>query len=140
MYVKDVKDGKRTYRHIFYHTFLNMVLFECNAIYVEDVVDRSNTPNGCNAIYVEDIEDVKDRSNTPKGCNAMYVGDVEDGKRTYTFWFITSLIFNRFSIRNFFEKLRLRAFQPYHQILCILKIITISDVSDINSTTALRCT
>ena len=22
--------------------------------------------------------------NTPKGCNAMYVGDVEDGKRTYT--------------------------------------------------------
>ena len=28
-----------------------------------------------NAIYVED------RSNTPKGCNAMYV---EDGKRTYT--------------------------------------------------------
>ena len=30
------------------------------------------------------VEDVKDRSNTPKGCNAMYVGDVEDGKRTYT--------------------------------------------------------
>ena len=63
MYVEDVEDGKRTYRHIFYHTFLNMVLFECNAVYVEDV---------------------KDRSNTPKGCNAMYVEDVEDGKRTYT--------------------------------------------------------
>ena len=30
---------------------------------------------------VEDIEDVKDRSNTPKGCNAMYVEDVEDGKK-----------------------------------------------------------
>ena len=30
------------------------------------------------------VEDVKDRSNTPKGCNAMYVGDVEDGKRTNT--------------------------------------------------------
>ena len=30
------------------------------------------------------IGDVKDRSNTPKGCNAMYVKDVEDGKRTYT--------------------------------------------------------
>ena len=58
-----VEDGKRTYRHIFYHTFLNMVSFECNAIYVEDVIDRSNTP---------------------KGCNAMYVEDVEDGKRTYT--------------------------------------------------------
>ena len=59
MYVEDVKDGKRTYRHIFYHTFLNMV-FECNAIYVED------------------------RSNTPKGCNAMYLEDVKDRKRTYT--------------------------------------------------------
>ena len=63
MYVEDVEDGKRTYTHIFYHTFLNMVSFECNAIYVKDV---------------------KDRSNTPKGCNAMYVEDVEDGKRTYT--------------------------------------------------------
>ena len=31
-------------------------------------------------MYVEDVEDVKDRSDTPKGCNAMYV---EDGKRTY---------------------------------------------------------
>ena len=34
----------------------------------------------CNAIYVEDVED---RSNTPKSCNAMYVKDVKDGKRTY---------------------------------------------------------
>ena len=62
-----------------------MVLFECNAIYVEDVEDRSNTPKGCNAIYVEDV---KDRSNKPNGCNAMYVKDVEDvedGKRTYTY-------------------------------------------------------
>ena len=45
---------------------------------VKDVKDRSNTPKGCNAMYVGDVED---RSNTPKGCNAMYV---EDGKRTYT--------------------------------------------------------
>ena len=50
----------------------------CNAMYVEDVKDRSNTPKGCNAMYVGDV---KARSNTPKGCNAMYV---EDGKRTYT--------------------------------------------------------
>ena len=62
--------------------------------HVEDVEDRSNTPKGCNAMYVKDVEDVKDTSNTPKGCNAMYVGDVEDGKRTYTFWLITSLILN----------------------------------------------
>ena len=45
---------------------------------LKHVEDRSNTPKGCNAMYVEDVED---RSNTPKGCNAMYV---EDGKRTYT--------------------------------------------------------
>ena len=58
-----------------------LIFFECNAIYIQDVEDRSNTPKGCNAIYVEDV---KDRSNTPKGWNAMYVKDVEDGKRTYT--------------------------------------------------------
>ena len=29
------------------------------------------------------VEDVEDRSNTPKGCNAMYVEGVEDVKRTY---------------------------------------------------------
>ena len=57
-----------------------MVSFECNAIYVEDVEDRSNIPKGCNAMYVKDVED---RSNTPKGCNAMYVEDVKDGKRTH---------------------------------------------------------
>ena len=48
---------------------------------VKDVKDRSNTPKGCNAMYVEDVDD---RSNTPEGCNAMYVEDVKDGKRTYT--------------------------------------------------------
>ena len=26
-------------------------------MYVEDVEDRSNTPKGCNAMYVEDVED-----------------------------------------------------------------------------------
>ena len=35
-------------------------------------------------MYVEDVKDVKDTSNTPKGCNAIYVEDVEDSKRTYT--------------------------------------------------------
>ena len=36
---------------------VNLIFFECNAIYVEDVEDRSNTPKGCNAMYVEDVED-----------------------------------------------------------------------------------
>ena len=49
--------------------------------HVEDVGDVILNVFVCNAIYVEDVED---RSNIPKGCNAMYVEDVEDGKRTYT--------------------------------------------------------
>ena len=47
------------------------------------------------------VKDVKDRSRTHKGCKAMYVEDVEDGKKhTHTFWLITSLILNGFSIRK----------------------------------------
>ena len=30
------------------------------------------------------LNDIRDRSITPKGCNAMYVEDVKDGKRTHT--------------------------------------------------------
>ena len=80
----------RTYRHKSLYI---------NASYVKDVEDRSSTPKGFNAMYVEDVED---RSNTPKGCNAMYV---KDGKEhTDTFWLITSLILNGFSIRKKFWK------------------------------------
>ena len=85
-----------------------LIFFECNAIYVKDVKDRSNIPKGCNAMYGQGchrwekniqihfyhtflnmvlfecnaiyVEDVEDRSNTPDGCNAMYVEDVEDVK------------------------------------------------------------
>ena len=53
-------------------------------------------------------------------------------EHTHTFWLITSLILNRFSIRKSFGKLRLRAFQPYHQTLCILKHV--GDVRDRSST------
>ena len=54
-------------------------------------------------------------------------------EHTHTFWLITSLILNGFSIRKkVSEKLRLRAFQPYHQILCILKHV--GDVGDRSST------
>ena len=49
-------------------------------------------------------------------------------EHTHTFWLITSLIPNGFSIRKSFGKLRLRAFQPYHQILCMLKHV--KDVED----------
>ena len=46
------------------------------------------------------VEDVEDRSNTPKGCNAMYVCR----RCTDTFWLITSLILNGFSIQKKFWK------------------------------------
>ena len=49
-------------------------------------------------------------------------------EHTHTFWLITSLILNGFSIRKSFGKLRLRAFQPYHQTVCILKHV--EDVED----------
>ena len=65
-----------------------MVSFECIAIYVKDVEDRSNIPKGCNAMYVEDVED---RSKMGK-------------EHTHTFWLITSLILNGFSIRKKFWK------------------------------------
>ena len=29
----------------------------CMSKHVEDVEDRSNTPKGCNAMYVEDVKD-----------------------------------------------------------------------------------
>ena len=79
------------------------------------------------------VEDVEDRSNTHKGCNAMYVEDVEDGKRTYhTFWLITFLIPNGFSIRKKFWKAETESYQPYHQILCISKHV--EDVEDRSNT------
>ena len=40
---------------------------------------------------------------------------------TYTFLFITFLIFNQCSIQKSFGKLRLRPFQPYHPMLCMSK-------------------
>ena len=64
----------------------------------------------------------------------MYVEDVEDGKRTYTdisahnFLNIQPI----FNPKKSFGKLRLRAFQPYHQILCILKHV--EDVEDRSNT------
>ena len=57
--------------------------------------------------------------------NAIYV-DTVDTKHIHTFLPITFLIFNGFSIHTkSFEKLRLRAFQPYHQILYMLTLSTL---------------
>ena len=51
------------------------------------------------------VGDVEDRSSTPKGCNAIMSETSKMGKEhTYTFWLITSLILNGFSIRKKFWK------------------------------------
>ena len=62
-----VEDWKRTYTHIFVQGMWHvegvgdviLIFSECNAVYVEDVKDRSNTPRGCHAMYVKDIKDVE---------------------------------------------------------------------------------
>ena len=80
-------------------------------------------------MYVKDVKDVKDRSNTPKAVMLCMSKMLKMGKEhTHTFWLITSLIFNGFSIRKVLEKLRLRAFQIYYQILCMSKHV--KDVKD----------
>ena len=102
MYVKDVEDGKRTYRHIFIIIFLiwyhlNVMLSKSkmskiDRIYLRAVMICMSEMSKMSkidqmhlrAVITIYIVDVEDRSNTPKGCNAMYVEDVEDGKRTYT--------------------------------------------------------
>ena len=75
----------------------------------------------------------------------MYVENVEDGKRTYrhifiiTFliWYHLNVMLSMWKMSKIdqihlravsFRKLRLRAFQPYHQTLCILKHV--KDVED----------
>ena len=53
----------------------------------------------------------------------MYVEGVErSSKWSYTSLLITFLIFNGFSIHKRFGKLRLRAFQPYHQMLSMSEV------------------
>ena len=74
-----VEDGKRTYRHIYAHNFLNIQpIFNLQKVLESWDLELSNhTIQYC---ILKHVEDVEDRSHTPKGCNAMYV---EDGKRTY---------------------------------------------------------
>ena len=75
-----VKDGKRTYRHIYAHNFLNIQpIFNPQKVFGK-LRPRAFQPYHPILCILKHVEDVEDRSHTPKGCNAMYV---EDGKRTY---------------------------------------------------------
>ena len=76
MYVEDVEDGKRTYRHIYAHNFLNIQpIFNPQKVLESWDLELSNHPILC---ILKHVEDVEDRSNAPKGCNAIYVWDVGD--------------------------------------------------------------
>ena len=58
------------------------------------------------------VEDVEDRSIHLRAVMLCMLKMLKMGKEhTHTFWLITSLILNGFSIRKSFGKLRLRAFQ-----------------------------
>ena len=113
MYVEDVEDIKTSHNR-------------CILKYVKDVEDRSNTHKGCNAMYVEDVEDIKTSHNR---CILKYVEDVKvdqihiravmlcmsktskmGKEHTHTFWLITSLILNGFSIRKKFWKAETESF------------------------------
>ena len=112
MYVEDVKDGKRTYRHIFIIPFL--IWYHLNVMLSMSKMSK--------------IDQIHLKAVMLCISKMLKMGK----EHTHTFWLITSLIFNGFSIRKSFGKLRLRAFQPYHQILCILKHV--GDVGDRSST------
>ena len=93
MYVEACRRCRRWEKNIqthFYYTFLYMVSFECNPMYVEDVEDRSNTPK---AVML-----------------CMSKMSKMGKEHTHTFWLITSLILNGFSIRKKFWKAETESF------------------------------
>ena len=115
------------------NTFLNMVSFECNPMYVKDVEDRSNTPKTVMLCMSKMSKMSKiDQIHLRAVMLCMSKMSKMGKEHTHTFWLITSLILNGFSIPKSFGKLRLRAFQPYHQILCMSKHV--EDVEDRSNT------
>ena len=62
-------------------------------------------------MYVKDVKDVKDRSNTLRAVMLCMSKMSKMGKEhTHTFWLITSLILNGFSIRKKFWKAKTESF------------------------------
>ena len=82
------------------------------------------------------VEDVKDRSNTPKGCNAMYVEDVEDGKRTYRHTFIIPFlnVILCMSKMSKIDQIHLRAV-----MLCMSKMSKMSKIDQIHLRAVMLC-
>ena len=95
-----------------------MISFECNPMYVEDVKDRSNTPKGSNAMYVEDGKRTYRHTFIIPFLIWYHLNVIlcmskmsKMGKEhAHTFWLITSLILDGFSIRKKFWKAETESF------------------------------
>ena len=110
MYVEACRRCRRWKKNIqthFYHTFLNMVSFECNPMYVEDVKDRSNTPKAV-MLYTSKMSKMSkiDQIHLRAVMLCMSKMSKMGKEHTHTFWLITSLIHNGFSIRKKFWNIK----------------------------------
>ena len=122
MYVEACRRCQRWEKNIqthFYHTFLNMVSFECNPMYVEDVEDRSNTPKAVMLCMskMSKIDQIHLRAVMLCMSKMSKMGKVH----THTFWLITSLILNGFSIRKMFWKAETESFPTIPSNLMYVK-------------------
>ena len=88
-----------------------MISFECNPMYVEDVEDRSNTPKAVMLYMLKmskmsKIDQIHLRAVMLCMSKMLKMGI----EHTHTFWLITSLILNGFSIRKQFWKAETESF------------------------------
>ena len=82
-----------------------MVSFECNPMYVEDVEDRSNTPKAVMLCMSKMSKMSKiDQIHLRAVMLCMSKMSKMGKEHTDTFWLITSLIINGFSIQKKFWK------------------------------------
>ena len=102
MYVEDVEDGKRTYRHIFIITFLiwyrlNVMLSMSKMSKIDQIHRRAVMLCMSNMSKIDKVH--------IRGVRLCMSKMSKMGKEhTHTFWLITSLILNGFSIRKKFWK------------------------------------
>ena len=108
MYDEDVEDGKRTYSHIFIIPFL--IWYHLNVMLSMSKMSKVDQ------IHLRAVMLCMSKMSKMSKIDQMHLSAVmlcmlkisKMGKEhTHTFWLITSLIFNGFSIRKSFGKLRL---------------------------------
>ena len=78
MYVSDIRDGSNYIAYVFAHNFLNIQRIFNPEKNFEKLRHRAFQPYHQILCILKHVRDVRDRSNTPKGCNAIYVRDIGD--------------------------------------------------------------